>query len=49
VSPEAWGAALGLLVYGGMKAIDRAFKIVDHVLEERGLTDHDPKETPDEP
>lgn len=41
MSAEAWGAALGLLVYAGMKAIDRAFKVIDHVLEERGLTDPD--------
>lgn len=35
MSGEAWGAVLGLIVYGGMKAIDRVFKVVDHVLDER--------------
>ena len=35
MSGEAWGAVLRLIVYGGMKAIDRVFKVVDHVLDER--------------
>lgn len=46
MSGEAWGAVLGLLVYGGMKAIDRVFKVVDHVLDER-MHDDDQEETGD--
>ena len=46
MSGEAWGAVLGLLVYGGMKAIDRVFKVVDHVLDER-MHDDDQEEADD--
>lgn len=47
MSGEAWGAVLGLVVYGGMKAIDRVFKVVDHVLDERMHDDHDQEEADD--
>lgn len=47
MSAEAWGAILGLLVYGGMKAIDRFFRVVDHVLDDR--LDTDDQEDTDEP
>ena len=46
MSGEAWGAVLGLSVYFGMKAIDRVFRIVDHVLDDR-LHD-DQEDTTDE-
>ena len=46
MSAEAWGAVLGLLVYGGMKAIDRVFRVLDHVLDER-LHDDDHQEDDD--
>lgn len=39
MSGEAWGAIIGLLVYGGMKAIDRIFVAVDEVMHRHGIGD----------
>jgi hypothetical protein len=47
VSAEFWGALGGLAVYAGMKAIDRLFRVVDHVLDERLDNDQEDTDEPD--
>ena len=40
MTSEQIGALIGIAVYAAMKTIDRIFRVVDHVIDER-LDDHD--------